>query len=351
MIFFKAKQSNGLTEYLAEPHAYNLAAAGIPERKLYKITEKCPTKARARDAIWGEFNGLSVTFFEKGLKTGDFSDIMWLRVTMALFMDEEGKLPKDTIVSYLHAASVYINFYCGLQALNLAQKRKKEQVYAFWRGSFEKFPFDASRIFSIAESEGMDRNELHIFMLKQLKRLGNNDVIADYELVRALTYMNDGNVENLNALCSIVAARIIEVIGYDNNIRMTKQEMIETAELWNEYGNINQSIEKEWLIISGQKDFQSEHANTFADYCRAVIGQYKILITVNKTFKNKKNVPAYTRLVMLLEKQHEYETAAKVCCDAITVGVDMQKQLARNIGKAKREPSAQERELLGYEEI
>jgi hypothetical protein len=62
--------------------------------------------------------------------------------------------------------------------------------------------------------------------------------------------------------------------------------------------------------------------------------------------KTALNVPAFTRLAMLYEKQGEFEKAAAVCKEACLLGIDESQRMLRVIKKAGRQPTAEELELM-----
>lgn len=342
MIFFKPKQSNGLTDYLSVPHSYSLEAVGIPERKLISITSDCTSAARARDAIWSKLNQLSVKYAENAFKSGNFASYVALTVVMAKFLQEESR-PKDALNTYLRAAYYYVNFERGMQAVRIAEKGKKSQCSALLHDSFLRFPFDIEEIFILDADNGI--MDLYMFMMQTFARF-DSGVFADYELTRALAYAHDDRRDDLERLCETVAERLVYVMGLPQAVRHNTQTMKESEPLLKEYEQANSKIESEWALISNLQDYQGERAEDFINLCGSVINQYCFFKMADESISRIKTVPAYKRLVMLFEKRQEYDLAARVCCGAIRDGIDMKKQLARNIGKQQREPTQQEERLL-----
>ena len=62
--------------------------------------------------------------------------------------------------------------------------------------------------------------------------------------------------------------------------------------------------------------------------------------------KTPVNVPEFTRLAMLYEKQGEYEKAAYISKEACALGIDERSRLIRMLKKAGRTPTAEETALI-----
>ena len=69
-------------------------------------------------------------------------------------------------------------------------------------------------------------------------------------------------------------------------------------------------------------------------------------IDLKYNVKTPLNVPAFTRLAMLYEKQGEYEKAAFICKEACLLGIDERSRLIRMLKKAGRTPTAEETVLI-----
>ena len=70
------------------------------------------------------------------------------------------------------------------------------------------------------------------------------------------------------------------------------------------------------------------------------------IIDLKYNEKTPVNVPAFTRLAMLYEKQGEYEKAASICKEACILGIDERSRLVRMLKKSGRTPTAEESALI-----
>lgn len=114
------------------------------------------------------------------------------------------------------------------------------------------------------------------------------------------------------------------------------------------YYYLLQLIRREWSVLYNLKDYNGKKAQEFEKMCLTGINYYiemrKIDLKYNKN--TPLNVPAFTRLAMLYEKQGEYEKAAFICKEACLLGIDERSRLLRMMKKAGRAPTDEEAALI-----
>ena len=107
-------------------------------------------------------------------------------------------------------------------------------------------------------------------------------------------------------------------------------------------------IQREWSVLYNLKDFNGKKANEFEKMCLNGICYYIEMRKIDLKYNEKTpvNVPAFTRLAMLYEKQGEYEKAVDICKEACALGIDERSRLVRMLKKAGRTPTAEEAALI-----
>lgn len=107
-------------------------------------------------------------------------------------------------------------------------------------------------------------------------------------------------------------------------------------------------IQSEWSVLYNLKDYSGKRAEKFEKMCLNGISCYIEMREINLKYNEKTalNVPAFTRLAMLYEKQGEYEKAAFICKEACVLGIDERSRLVRMLKKAGRTPTAEEAALI-----
>ncbi len=114
------------------------------------------------------------------------------------------------------------------------------------------------------------------------------------------------------------------------------------------YYNLLQVIQREWSVLYNLKEYNGKNAKEFEQICLTGINYYKEMQKIDLKYNEKTplNVPAFTRLAMLYEKQGEYEKAVSICKQACTLGIDERSRLLRMIKKAGRTPTTEEATLI-----
>ena len=114
------------------------------------------------------------------------------------------------------------------------------------------------------------------------------------------------------------------------------------------YYYLLQLIQREWSVLYNLKDYNGKKANEFEKMCFNGINYYIEMRKIDLKYDEKTplNVPAFTRLAMLYEKQGEYEKAAFICKEACVLGIDERSRLVRMLKKAGRTPTAEESALI-----
>lgn len=107
-------------------------------------------------------------------------------------------------------------------------------------------------------------------------------------------------------------------------------------------------IQREWSALYNSKTYTGKKAEEFEQMCFAAIGYYVEMRKIDLKYNRKtpQNVPAFTRLAMLYEKQGKFEEAAFICEKACLLEIDERSRLARMIKKAGRTPTAEEQAIL-----
>lgn len=122
----------------------------------------------------------------------------------------------------------------------------------------------------------------------------------------------------------------------------------EVKEVADNYFYLLSLIQREWSVLYNLKDYNGNQATEFEKICLEDIFYYKEMRKIDLKYKKKTplNVPAFTRLAMLYEKQGEYEKAILICKEACSLGIDERSRLIRMIKKAGRTPTAEETTLI-----
>ena len=114
------------------------------------------------------------------------------------------------------------------------------------------------------------------------------------------------------------------------------------------YYNLLDLIKREWSVLYNLNSYNGKQAKEFEKMCLTAIGYYAEMRKIDLKYNEKTplNVPAFTRLAMLYEKQGEYEKAAFVCKEACALGIDERSRLIRMLKKAGRTPTTEEISLI-----
>ncbi len=135
-----------------------------------------------------------------------------------------------------------------------------------------------------------------------------------------------------------------------------KQDPVDTFEVYRKevktvsdsYYSLLQIIQREWSVLYNLKEYNGKKAEEFEKMCLNDIYYYTEMRKIDLKYNEKTplNVPAFTRLAMLYEKQGEYEKAAFICKEACVLGIDERSRLVRMLKKAGRTPTAEEAALI-----
>lgn len=115
-----------------------------------------------------------------------------------------------------------------------------------------------------------------------------------------------------------------------------------------DYYYLLQLIQREWSVLYNLKCYSGKQAEEFEKMCFNGIYCYIEMRKIDLKYNRETplNVPAFTRLAMLYEKQGEYEKAAYVCKEACALGVDERSRLIRMLRKAGKMPTAEETAMI-----
>ena len=127
----------------------------------------------------------------------------------------------------------------------------------------------------------------------------------------------------------------------------------QAADLYeNKYFSGMEEIEAMWSVLYNLKIVTGEKADMFEQKCLQNISDFQHIPPVNT--QATREVPAYTRLAMLYEKQERYDEAIAVCADAIRRGIvydgskgQMYGRLARLIRKSGKQVDSDILKLAG----
>ena len=121
----------------------------------------------------------------------------------------------------------------------------------------------------------------------------------------------------------------------------------EVKEVADNYYYLLPLIQREWSVLYNLKNYSGHQAKEFEKMCLNGIRYYIKMREIDLKYNEKTplNVPAFTRLAMLYEKQGEYEKAAFICKQACIFGIDERSRLIRMLKKAGRTPTAEETSL------
>lgn len=116
----------------------------------------------------------------------------------------------------------------------------------------------------------------------------------------------------------------------------------------NRYFSLMEKIQKNWSVLYNSKDYTGKLAQKIENMCLDDITYYKEMRRIDEKYEKKTplNVPAFTRLAMLYEKQEKFEASVSICKEAIQLGIDEKSRLLRMIKKAGRTPTPEELSLL-----
>ncbi len=134
----------------------------------------------------------------------------------------------------------------------------------------------------------------------------------------------------------------------ESEIEIYTRYLKEVKKVSDMYFSLMQKIQKDWSVLYNTKEYSGQRATTFENECLKDIDYYLRMREIDRKYDQSTptNVPAFTRLAMLYEKQERYEDSVSVCKKAILLDIDERSRLIRMIKKAGRTPTAEEESLL-----
>lgn len=116
-----------------------------------------------------------------------------------------------------------------------------------------------------------------------------------------------------------------------------------------------QKIEKDWLKLYHSKNYSTSFAKEYEKLCLENIKLYIKLVHIEKKYGEytSKSVPAYKRLIMLYERQGNFDRAIEACKHALLNEVyndGISEKLKKLIKKANRKPTTDEINLISNAE-
>lgn len=196
-------EDNNYIAYFMEKHPYDLESIGLDIDSYSKLFTGKP-KGGVRDIIWGEFNRLSINYYNEGMSRGDFNDYCNLLRTMALFLEEEDH-HKDALSTYMRYIHYRANFYAALSAINYYSLTKEIDVAAdtlFFNA--EVFPFIANEIQTISNGCDFDSKQLQNFMENSFSKEEDTGVFSPTELAEFVMCGLNGDQDGQKKICKIV---------------------------------------------------------------------------------------------------------------------------------------------------
>lgn len=115
------------------------------------------------------------------------------------------------------------------------------------------------------------------------------------------------------------------------------------------YFSLLQKIQKDWSVLYNTEHYIGMRANTFEKECLQGIDYYMRMHEIDQKYGQSTptaNVPAFTRLAMLYEKQERFEDSVSICKQAISLGIDERSRMIRMIKKSGRTPTTEEMKML-----
>lgn len=115
------------------------------------------------------------------------------------------------------------------------------------------------------------------------------------------------------------------------------------------YFNLLQKIQKDWSVLYNTNNYLGMRANAFEKACLQGIDYYKRMREIDQKYGQSTptaNVPAFTRLAMLYEKQERFEDSVSICKQAISLGIDERSRMIRMIKKSGRTSTTEEMKML-----
>lgn len=177
-------KENPYIQFYLDKHEYILESIGIGLFELYSLC-KDRTKPRIRDLLWGQFNRLSIEFYQEGISKGDFTNYCCLLEIMALFLKEEEK-NKPALEMYLNYLFYNINFKSSLPVLTYYSLQKNINNAANLLYTYtEMMPITASRLSGLASKSNLDSRALRDYMVNYFNTktdvgLFSSTELADY---------------------------------------------------------------------------------------------------------------------------------------------------------------------------
>lgn len=134
----------------------------------------------------------------------------------------------------------------------------------------------------------------------------------------------------------------------ESEIEKYQRYQKEVEAVADKYFSLMVEIQKNWSVLYNLQDYTGNLARKFENMCFDDITYYKEMRSIDAKYGEKTplNVPAFTRLAMLYEKQGKIEESVSICREAIKLGMDEKARLIRMIKKAGRTPTAEELSLL-----
>ena len=119
------------------------------------------------------------------------------------------------------------------------------------------------------------------------------------------------------------------------------------------YFTLLQKIQMDWSVLYNTNNYLGMRANAFEKVCLQGIDYYKRMREIDQKYGQSTpvNVPAFTRLAMLYEKQEKYEESVLACKEAISLGIDERSRMLRMIKKSGRTPTNDEMKLKNILDI
>lgn len=143
-------------------------------------------------------------------------------------------------------------------------------------------------------------------------------------------------------------SKLISVNNWHFKESETEQYQKEVKNASDNYYYLLSLIQREWSVLYNLQNYNSKQAKAFEAMCLNDIRYYIEMREIDLKYNVKPplNVPAFTRLAMLYEKQGEYEKAAFICKEACVLGIDERSRLVRMLKKAGRTPTTEEIALI-----
>ena len=200
---------NNYIDFYLEKHKYSLEEVGIDISAYEKLFFNKPN-ASVRDIVWGELNRLSLDYYNRGTKKGEFYDYCLLLHTMALFLEEENR-HKEALATYIRYLFYHINFYAAFNAMRHYSVTKNINIaintlYV----NAEIVPFMAIEIKEIISGCELSSSQFQAYMQDAFSKENDVGAFSPLDLSNFVMCGLNGDRDGQMKICSAVMNSIVK---------------------------------------------------------------------------------------------------------------------------------------------